>query len=1034
MTSHRGAALATAVLALAGVAQADDWPQFRRDSLRSASSAETGVVEPLSAAWTADTPTGASVVSSPVVADGYVLLGSIDGFLRAYDESSGLLLWSYRASEPIAATPLVDAGRVYVVDRRGTLACLTLATGAVEWSRSVGGQGFSSPTMAGGRLVLGTGFPSKTLASVDPFTGAALWDKQLAQPSFASPASDGVSVWSISNDGKLFRADATNGAQAWLDSTQGSPQGIAVLIDGANLFFAPGGYDTSLYRIDAASGLPAWVTPLLFPGDPATQAAATCAEAGVFSTQVVPNWRYVSSSALRLPGGVVCVEGGIVNLRLFAVDEASGVILWSLPAGATDAAMPFASSPSYASGRVFVGGGGAGSLLVIDPSGTGTILQTLALPGVVASSPAVANGRLFVASSGGRLRAFNSGGNNPPGVVSTMTPSGGTPGTGPTPTVSWGAAADGGPGADPATALRYLVRWDDDGEVLKNFDGEVLTAAGVLSQALSPYPEDTVVTWRVRTLDTQGAWSPWGASASFPVYGPWRVQGRVTRGGVGVAGATVTMTGDGTGTAVTDANGFYNFYSVSDGSYTLAFTLAGYAFVPPTIDVTVSGGHALGLDATGSLLAIYAIRGRVTSGASGVPGVRVDVTGDATRTVSTDANGNYAVTSLTIGSYTATPSGYGLVLSPASRAVTISGADVTGQDFVATRTGSAEEEIIVGLGNGGGGWTATRGGAASGYPIVRWCQLPWGAYDTGVGATHPALGDVDGDGLDEILVGQGTYASGGGWVAVYDDSLRGHRFLRWIQVPYAAYNGANGETWPACGNFDADPRSEVVVGLGSYPSNGGWLYLADDLTAGFAAIGWIRAGQLSYLSSNGATYPAAGDLNGDGRDEIVVGFGSGGGGLLSVLHASDGFRVQQFVRVPWDAYDTQTGATRPACGNVDADPRDEIAVGFQGTVGAGWWELFDDEAAGFAHRAWRRVPWGAYNTAVGTTRPAVADLDGDGVDEVAIGLGPYPSNGGFLYTWDDWSAGAPLIGPWNVGWTVYNAQNGESFPVAGDTR
>ncbi len=1034
MGRYRSGALALAILVAASGVVADDWPQFRRDSLRSASSAETGIVEPLSAAWTADTPTGASVISSPVAAEGYVLIGSIDGFLRAYDESSGLLLWSYQATEPIAATPLVDGGRVYVVDRRGTLACLTLATGATEWSRSVGGQGFSSPTMAGGRLVLGTGFPSKTVSSVDPFTGNTFWDKQLPQPSFASPASDGASVWSISNDGKQFRANAADGAQVWLDSTQGSPQGIAILIDGANLFFTPGGYDTSLYRIDAASGLPAWVRPLLFAGDPATTPSATCPEAGAFTTQVVPNWRYVSSSALRLPGGVVCVEGGIVNLRLFAVDEASGAILWSLPAGAPDAAMPFASSPAYASGRVFVGGGGAGSLLVIDPSGTGTIVQTLPLPGVAASSPAVANGRVFAASSGGRLAAFDSAGNAAPGVVSGLTPSGGTPGNGPTPTVSWSAATDSGPGADPSPALRYLVRWDDDGEVLKDFDGSVLTGAGILTQALSAYAEDTVVTWRVRTLDTQGAWSPWSASAAFPVFYPWRLQGRVTRLGVGVAGVNVVMTGSGSGTAVTDANGFYNFYSVGDGVYTLTFSFAGYAFAPPSIDVAVAGGHQVGLDTSASLLGIYAIRGRVLMGTSGVPGVLVSVTGDGVASATTNANGDYAVTSLTIGNYTATPTAYGLVLSPVSRAVVIAGADATSQDFVATRSGSGEEELLVGLGAGGNGFCQARGGSASGYPIVGWARLPFPSYDASVGACHPALGDIDGDGLDEAVVGMGTYAANGGWVGVFDDSLQGHRFLRWYRVPYAAYNAANGETWPACGNFDADPRSEIVVGLGSNPTNGGWMIMADDLAAGLATLGWVRAGQLSYLSSNGSTYPAAGDLNGDGLDEVVVGFGPGGGGLVSVLHAADGFRVQRFVRVPWNAYDSQAGATRPACGNLDADPRDEIAVGLQGPVAAGWWVLFDDEGAGFARLVWRQTPWTEYCAAVGTTRPAVADLDGDGVDEVAIGLGPYPASGGFLYTWDDVPAGAPLIGQWNLALPAYNAANGESFPAGGETR
>ena len=73
-------------------------------------------------------------------------------------------------------------------------------------------------------------------------------------------------------------------------------------------------------------------------------------------------------------------------------------------------------------------------------------------------------------------------------------------------------------------------------------------------------------------------------------------------------------------------------------------------------------------------------------------------------------------------------------------------------------------------------------------------------------------------------------------------------------------------------------------------------------------------------------------------------------------------------------------------------------------------------------------------TGVYSSSVAWGDVDGDGRDEVAIGLGPYPASGGFLYSWDDGAAGMPLLGPWNVGGGAYNAANGESFPAGGETR
>ena len=57
-----------------------------------------------------------------------------------------------------------------------------------------------------------------------------------------------------------------------------------------------------------------------------------------------------------------------------------------------------------------------------------------------------------------------------------------------------------------------------------------------------------------------------------------------------------------------------------------------------------------------------------------------------------------------------------------------------------------------------------------------------------------ALGDVDGDGLDEIVVGYGYI--GDGWIRILDDHTAGYAHLAWIQVGWSAYNTANGEVWP----------------------------------------------------------------------------------------------------------------------------------------------------------------------------------------------------------------------------------------------
>lgn len=85
----------------------------------------------------------------------------------------------------------------------------------------------------------------------------------------------------------------------------------------------------------------------------------------------------------------------------------------------------------------------------------------------------------------------------------------------------------------------------------------------------------------------------------------------------------------------------------------------------------------------------YAISGRVADSSNiGISGVKVDISG--ARYATTDSTGNYSITELANGSYTLTPSKTGYTFNPAYKAVTVSGANITGQDFVGSGTPGTE--------------------------------------------------------------------------------------------------------------------------------------------------------------------------------------------------------------------------------------------------------------------------------------------------------------------------------------------------------
>ncbi|MGH9307769.1 MAG: FG-GAP repeat domain-containing protein, partial [Vicinamibacterales bacterium] len=312
------------------------------------------------------------------------------------------------------------------------------------------------------------------------------------------------------------------------------------------------------------------------------------------------------------------------------------------------------------------------------------------------------------------------------------------------------------------------------------------------------------------------------------------------------------------------------------------------------------------------------------------------------------------------------------------------------------------EPFVVGQGTfgGGGGWLAYRGDRPDFEPRT-WRQLPWPAYNVTGGAVHPAMGDVDGDGRDEIVLGVDT--GGGGWMAVLDDREHDNALLAWLQVPFPTYNATNGAVFPAVGDLDGDGRAEIVAGLGR--AGGGRFAIFDDAATGFS---FLRSQQVQWPvyteGADGRTHVAVGDLTGDGSSEIIVGLGPGSGGWIEIFKdASGGFGHHGWLQVAWPAYNALNGTVYPAAGDLDGDGRAEVVAGL-GAGANGWVEVIDGRAP-YGHLAWKQVAWTDYNARSGETHPAVGNIDSDPGAEVIVGLAEYSGDGGWFAILDDLDAG-----------------------------
>ncbi|MEK7866462.1 MAG: kelch repeat-containing protein [Planctomycetota bacterium] len=350
----------------------------------------------------------------------------------------------------------------------------------------------------------------------------------------------------------------------------------------------------------------------------------------------------------------------------------------------------------------------------------------------------------------------------------------------------------------------------------------------------------------------------------------------------------------------------------------------------------------------------------------------------------------------------------------------------------------SSSEIACGTGAGGNGIVDIFGGPLTGMRAIAWRRLPWEAYDTAVGQTRPACGDLDDDPWDEMVVGIGPYPGSGGYAVVMDDGLHGHAVLRWLRVPWAAYNQAEGSTRPACGDLDGDGRAEIVVGLGPHPANGGFFLVFGNTTDSYALRKWGRVRWTAYNAANGETRPACGDIDDDGLDEIVVGLGRyarNGGYAFTFDDADEGYAFLRTIRLDWTEYNTANGETWPACGNVDDDDADEVLLGIGRFPGSGGrCRVLDDAEEDHAPLAWLGLGWQSYTDANGEVRPATGELDGTVGDEVVLGLGAFPAFGGWFTVFD------PRQGVWvRLAWghilrQGYNSANGETWPAIGKLR
>ncbi len=319
-----------------------------------------------------------------------------------------------------------------------------------------------------------------------------------------------------------------------------------------------------------------------------------------------------------------------------------------------------------------------------------------------------------------------------------------------------------------------------------------------------------------------------------------------------------------------------------------------------------------------------------------------------------------------------------------------------------------------------------------------------GAHDEAVfGGALATAGDVNGDGYADVIVGapwqNGDHLAEGAF-CIYHGSPAGLAAEPALIVFGASENAHLGCAVSTAGDVNGDGFDDVIVGAYGVSGEAGAAYIHYGSADGIAASPAWSVAHTQGLAAFGAAVGTAGDVNADGYADVIVGAPnqSGQGAAYVYLGAAAGPGSSP----AWTKLGGQSGANYgrsvDTAGDVNGDGYSDVIVGAplfsDGQTREGRAEVFYGGSSGLtANPVWvGQIDWGGAQ--LGYSVGPAGDVNGDGYADVLAGA-PYYASGqtnegaAYLFQGGDTGMGSAV---WEQQSNLANYRFGQAVGAAGD--